>query len=43
MFSSYNNSDTVKEAVTEKHRMCFQDAVTEGNLTPLTVYILYTW
>lgn len=40
MFSSYNNIDTVKEAVTEKHRMCFQDAVTEGNLTPLTVYIL---
>lgn len=43
MFSSYNNIDTVKEAVTEKHRLCFQDAVTEGNLTPLTVYILYTW
>ena len=31
MFSSYNNIDTVKDTVTEKHRMCLQDAVTEGS------------
>ena len=41
MFSSYSNIiDKVKKVVTGKHRMCFQEAVTEGNLTPFTVYIL---